>query len=68
MRKFVFTSFDEVVNSVEPTFMEQLRSHTLVLVQKENISTQLRKKICDIIGEISKNYIGKNDYILIQIN
>lgn len=58
LRKYIFASFEDVAKSVDPNFMEQLKQHILVLVQKDNISTQLRKKVCDIISELSKCYMG----------
>lgn len=58
MRRALFNSFDEIAKSTDPTFLVQLKNHMLGLLQKDNVSLQLRKKICDIASELSKNCIG----------
>lgn len=58
MRRALFTSFEEIVKSVDPTFLDQLKSHLIGIIQKENITLRLRKKICDIASELSKNCLG----------
>lgn len=60
MRRALFTSYEEITKSVDATFMEQLKTHVLVLIQKDNITLRLRKKICDIASEISKNCIDND--------
>jgi len=58
MRRALFTSYEEITKSVDDTFMIQLKTHILALMQKENITLRLRKKICDIASELSKNCLG----------
>ena len=58
MRRALFTSFEEINQSVDSTFLDGLKTHILVLMQNANISLRLRKKICDIASELSKNCVG----------
>lgn len=57
LRRALFSSFDEIAKSTDETFLAQLKGHVIGLLQK-NISLQLRKKICDVASELSKNCIG----------
>lgn len=66
MRRALFNSFDEIAKS-DANFLVQLKSHMLGLLQKDNVSLQLRKKICDIASELSKNCIGMCSFLNLKI-
>ena len=60
LRRLFFTSFEEVQQSLDENSLAQMKVHLLVLLQKDNISLRLRKKICDVASEVARNCVDTN--------
>lgn len=56
LRRALFSSYDEIAKCADNTFVDQLKGHVIGLLQK-GISLNLRKKVCDVASELSKNCI-----------
>lgn len=58
LRRLLFSSFEELSNNDSGELIQQLKTHILQLMQKDNISSELRKKICSVTTELAKNFLG----------
>jgi len=61
LRRLISTSIEEHWNSLSEDKKSALKQELLVAVQHESDSN-IRKKISDVIAELARFLIGKNDF------
>ena len=61
LRRSFFSHFEEIMKQLDDGTKAQMKSQVLLLINK-NISTLLRKKVCDFASELARNFIGNFNY------
>ncbi|XP_054167473.1 importin-5-like [Oppia nitens] len=59
LRRLIFSSFEDIIKNINQISFNQMKDQ-LLLFLKTNISNNLRRKVCDVVAEVSKNCIDDN--------
>lgn len=60
LRRILYTNFVDIHKEVPPDIFEQYKSQVIVLIQKENMTLSLKKKVCDVASELARNLIDES--------
>lgn len=58
LRRLLSSSFEEIYPGLAETMQMAIKTELLLSIQQET-SPNIRKKVCDIAAELSRNLIGK---------
>lgn len=59
LRRLIIGSFDEFYPTLPPEVQTGLKEQLLLSVQEEQ-NDVVRRKLCDVVAELARSFIGKN--------
>lgn len=59
LRRLLSSSFEEIYPGLTVSLQSAIKTELVTIIQTENAPT-IRKKVCDVAAELSRNLVGMN--------